>query len=71
MGKVERYFKNQLVWLDIAVNTIFGGSPYETISERCWRHQWQPAIWVLDKIFGEGHCAASEEGDETQYEVIK
>ena len=71
MLKVKRYFLNQLVWMDIAVNTIAGGSPYETISERCWRHQWKLGIAILDGIFGKGHCAGSPETDESEYEVIR
>jgi hypothetical protein len=68
---VKRYFLNQLVWLDIAVNTITGGSPYETISERAWRHQWKTAIKIINWIFQDpNHCRGATEGDEGQYEVL-
>lgn len=70
MARFKRYLKNQLVWIDIAVNTVLGGSPYETISERAWRHQWKHTIWLIDFVMGKGHCAGSAEGDEAQYEVI-
>jgi hypothetical protein len=68
---IKRYLLNQLVWMDIAVNAIAGGSPYETVSERAWRHQWKFAIFVLDHIFGQGHCENAEEGNEAQYEILK
>ena len=75
MHQSKRYLLNQLVWIDIAINSIAGGSPYETISERVWRHQWLKLAFVIDTIFyhlsGEvEHCKNAGEGDEAQYEVI-
>jgi len=67
----KRYFINWLVWFDIGVNVLTGGSPYMTLSERAWAHQWRKTIAVLDWLFGAGHCKYSTEGDESQYEVIK
>ena len=74
---MTRYILNQLVAADIAVNALIGGSPYETISERCWRHRehWAAAASVklidgIFRLFGEkDHCKNADEGDESQYEV--
>lgn len=76
---MKRYLLNQLVWLDIAVNAITGGSPYMTISERAWQKREQPfwnyAVRCIDALFGvfgeKNHCQNAEEGNETQYEILK
>jgi hypothetical protein len=39
MASLKRYLFNWLVVADLAINTLLAGSPYETISERCWRHR--------------------------------
>lgn len=74
MNKFQRYIKNQLVWLDIAVNATFGGSPYETISERAYRRKCTWAVAAIDFVFNllgeKDHCKNSAEGDEGQYEVL-
>ena len=66
---MNRYLKNLLIGcLDIPLNVISGGSPYETLSERAWR--WKVAgkrkgtvmVAVIDGLFGAGHCAGSAEG---------
>jgi len=53
-----------LLGQDMALNGLGGGEPRETISgtigrglqARAW---WAPAsCWVVDGIFGAGHCAA-------------
>lgn len=74
---MKRYLLNQLVAADIVINAAIGGSPYETISERCWRHRdhWAAAAAVklidgIFRLFGQtDHCKNSAEGDEAQYEV--
>lgn len=74
---IKRYLFNWLVVLDLAVNTMLGGSPYETISERCWRHRghWAAdyAVWVIDGLFSlfgqKNHCQNADEGNEAQYEI--
>jgi hypothetical protein len=74
---MKRYLLNQLVAADIAVNALLGGSPYETISERCYRHRehWAGALTVgfidwLFRLFGQqDHCKNSDEGNEADYEV--
>ena len=75
MHRMKRYLLNWLVVFDIAVNVLFGGSCYETISERVWRHQWLGLAFVIDVVFhtlsgGVDHCRNAGEGDEAQYEVI-
>lgn len=74
---IKRYLFNWLVLIDLAINTLLAGSPYETISERCWRHRehWAAAASVklidgIFRLFGENdHCKNADEGDESQYEV--
>lgn len=74
---MKRYLFNWLVLLDLAVNTLLAGSPYETISERCWRHRenkWAArAVRFIDWLFGlfgqKDHCKNADEGNEAQYEV--
>jgi len=75
----KRYLLNQLVAFDIVVNAIIGGSPYETLSERGWRHRDNRyaaiAVRLIDFTFGlfgeKNHCRNADEGNESQYEVWK
>ncbi|CAK1285836.1 Uncharacterised protein [Burkholderia pseudomallei] len=53
MSKIGRYLLNFAVLLDEAVNTIFGGSPNETISERAAKAR--NAGRRCDRI-SRGHC---------------
>jgi hypothetical protein len=61
MSKVGRYLLNLAVLLDEAVNTILGGSPNETVSERSAKARSAGRRWgcllcgLLDKI-NPGHC---------------
>ncbi|BEH18835.1 hypothetical protein [Burkholderia pseudomallei] len=61
MSKIGRYLLNFAVLLDEAVNTIFGGSPNETISERAAKARNAGRRWgcvlcrALDRI-SRGHC---------------
>ncbi|KGC50985.1 hypothetical protein X986_3971 [Burkholderia pseudomallei] len=61
MSKIGRYLLNFAVLLDEAVNTIFGGSPNETISERAAKARNAGRRWgcmlcrFLDTI-SKGHC---------------
>ncbi|MVZ85635.1 hypothetical protein GPZ74_16750 [Burkholderia pseudomallei] len=61
MSKIGRYLLNFAVLLDEAVNTIFGGSPDETISERAAKARNAGRRWgcvlcrALDRI-SRGHC---------------
>lgn len=74
---MKRYLLNQLVALDIGINSLLGGSPYETISERVWRHRehWAAGLSVklidsIFKLFGQqDHCKNADEGNEAHYEV--
>jgi hypothetical protein len=61
MSKVGRYFMNWLILLDQAGNTLAGGSPNETISERAAKARNAGRAWgcVLCKFLGwinPGHC---------------
>ena len=72
---MKRWLLNQLVALDLAVNaTLLFGSPYETVSERCYRRGWKIPCKVIDTVFGlfgeVEHCKNSAEGNEAQYEIL-
>lgn len=61
MSKIGRYLLNWLILLDEAGNTLFGGSPNETISERAAKARNAGRRWgcVLCKFLGwisKGHC---------------
>lgn len=72
MSKLGRYLLNYAVLLDQAANTVAGGSPNETISERAAKARVDDRIWgcVLCKVLGwlnPGHCdraLASTIGDD-------
>jgi hypothetical protein len=61
MNKIGRYLLNYAVLLDEAANTVFGGSPNETISERAAKARNAGRKWgcllclVLNRI-NPGHC---------------
>lgn len=61
MRKLGRYLLNFAVLLDEAANTILGGSPNETISERSAKARAAGRRWgcvlckMLDRI-NHGHC---------------
>lgn len=61
MSKLGRYLLNFLVLLDEAANTITGGSPNETISERAAKARNAGRRWgcvlcgLLNKV-NPGHC---------------
>lgn len=61
MSRLARYLLNLAVLLDEAGNTILGGSPNETISERSAKARDAGRRWgcllcrLLDKI-NPGHC---------------
>jgi hypothetical protein len=79
---MKRYLINLLVGcVDIPINTLFFGSPYETLSERFRRwaaaDRWYGKLGkaVIDfgafELTGEmNHCDGSPEGDEAQYDMI-
>ncbi len=72
MGK---YVKNILIGIDQLVNAFLFGDPDETLSSRAYKFaayhgvKW-PARFI-DKLFGKGHCAQSEEKDEGQNKVLR
>jgi hypothetical protein len=61
MSAIGRYLLNWLVLLDEAANTLFGGSPNETISSRAAKARNAGRRWgcllcrLLNKI-NPGHC---------------
>jgi hypothetical protein len=61
MSAIGRYLLNWLVLLDEAANTLFGGSPNETVSERAAKARNADRRWgcllcrLLNKI-NPGHC---------------
>jgi len=57
--EVSKYAVNLVTWLSLGINTILGGSPYQTFSAR--NYQWFRAgkwhlVYYIDHIFGDGHC---------------
>lgn len=61
MNKVGRYLLNYAVLLDEAANTVLGGSPNETISERAAKARDEGRKWgcVLCRFLNwinPGHC---------------
>lgn len=54
-----RYVVNLATWLSLGINTILGGSPYQTFSAR--NYEWLRAgkwhlVYHIDHILGDGHC---------------
>lgn len=61
MSAIERYLLNWLILIDQAGNTLAGGSPNETISERAAKARNEGREWgcLLCKMLGwinPGHC---------------
>ena len=61
MNKITRYFLNWLILLDEAGNTLAGGSPNETISERAAKarkagRRWGCVLCGLLNRINPGHC---------------
>jgi hypothetical protein len=61
MSAIGRYLLNWLVLFDEAANTLFGGSPNETVSERAAKARNAGRRWgcilcsLLDRV-NRGHC---------------
>ncbi|WP_412021552.1 hypothetical protein [Burkholderia cepacia] len=61
MMKLGRYFLNFAVWIDEGFNTLAGGSPNETISERAAKarnvgRQWGCMLCRFLNWINPGHC---------------
>lgn len=61
MSKIGRYFLNWLILLDQAGNTLVGGSPNETISERAAKarnagRQWGCMLCKALDWINTNHC---------------
>ncbi|MGY6240529.1 hypothetical protein ACW910_24105 (plasmid) [Burkholderia ambifaria] len=61
MTKIGRYLLNFAIWLDEGVNTIFGGSPNETVSERAAKarnagRKWGCVLCRMLNWINPGHC---------------
>lgn len=61
MNKITRYFLNWLILLDETGNTLAGGSPNETISERAAKarkagRRWGCVLCGLLNRINPGHC---------------
>jgi len=59
---VGRWWLNQLIILDVGVNALIGGDPYEPISSVVGKMQRAGNKWgifwarIIDGIFGKDHC---------------
>ena len=61
MSKIGRYFLNWIILLDQAGNTLAGGSPNETISERAAKarnagREWGCVLCRFLDWINPGHC---------------
>ena len=61
MSKLGRYLLNYAILLDLAVNTVLGGSPNETISERSAKardagRRWGCVLCRFLNWINPGHC---------------
>lgn len=64
---MKQYVLNNLIAMDVGINTIFAGSPYETISSRMWRKRetrfGRVMVKIIDAIFSllgqDNHCKES------------
>jgi len=78
MNKIGRYFLNIALGVDQLGNTLWGGSPDETISSRLgriknanggkipWSRPWPLVMdWFLDKL-QKDHCRLAVERDEVE-----
>jgi hypothetical protein len=56
-----------LIALDQLFGTLLfaGIGPDETISAYCWRKQYRVRVWLLDLVFGAGHCQDSYRSEQT------
>lgn len=67
--RVKLWIFNQLLTMDCGLNSLFGGSPFETISSRLGRHYDSSNIarrvadcvdWVAFELAGEmNHCKSN------------
>ncbi|PXX41072.1 MULTISPECIES: hypothetical protein [Burkholderia] len=72
MTKIGRYLLNFAIWIDEGINTIFGGSPNETVSERAAKarnagRKWGCVLCRALNWINPGHCdnaLASTIGDD-------
>lgn len=64
MASLMQRLINFIIAEDEALNALGGGSPQQTISGTIGRgllrgYWWaEPACFVVDGLFGQGHCAA-------------
>lgn len=61
MTKLGRYLLNYAIWIDEGVNTVFGGSPNETVSERAAKarnagRRWGCVLCRMLNWINPGHC---------------
>lgn len=64
---VRKWLHNVLIGIDQLINAILCGDPDETISSRAYKMAQRGFSWpmqTIDRLFGPGHCADSEEKDE-------
>lgn len=83
MQYIQRYIYNILLLCDLALNTICGGSPFETCSSRLGRYYDTNKAahfigniinWVAYKVFNQvDHCKLFKQPEEfyKQFEVLK
>ena len=66
---IKQYILNWLLHIDMGINTLIGGSPYETISSRVGKQADKNVPWacsfckILATLLGPQHCQNSEVPD--------
>lgn len=74
---MKLWIYNQLLTIDCALNSVFGGSPFETISSRLGRHYDTSRAarfvadivdWVAFRLAGEMNHCKSNIMDSSHYE---
>lgn len=64
MKKLGRYLLNWLIVLDVALNTLLGGDPHETLSSRAGKalkkeQRWACVLCRFLNLFQQDHCVKS------------
>ena len=67
-----QYILNLLVAIDRLCNTLLGGTPDQTMSQRLWRDYPNSVLrQVVDFIFGKSHCEDAVEKDDDVKALVK
>lgn len=69
---LAQYFLNILVAFDRMLNTLLGGNPDQSISQRLWKEYPNSILrQIVDFLFGNNHCEDAVIKDDDVKEVLK